>query len=572
MLTPLRLVSVEQAALQQHYQLQALPDHLHMKIDLGRIPYVRGAIFNASDSVHTLCHPATRTDLLAHVRRWTQLPDGKSIFWLYGGAGTGKSTLSWTFCQWLADQRGIRGVKLGASFFFKRGESDRGSGNRFFPTIIGQLIAKIPGVDVLVANVIESDPFIFDKAIAEQFRRLVLQPLQDASINGANIGTLIVVVDALDECENDKDIRLILELWSQLFKVTNVDLRLFLTSRYEPSIWPAFQNMSVDMFQDIDLVDAVPLNTIRHDLSVFLIDSLGAIRKDYNDRLQGTFTLQSDWADCENIRQLVEMAVPLFIVAATVCRFIGDLRYNPQERLQKILQSRTVGHMSQMELTYRPVLEHLTDQTGDDESQEELCRDFRRLVGSIVVLAEPLSKKSLVTLLQMPLQSIAQQLVPLHSVLQIPADQDTPIRTLHLSFAEFLLSEKAQKQAFAVDGPDAHLGLGRDCLRVLSSPRGLRENICDLKYPGESRHKVKSTTITSRICPVLQYACRHWVHHVQHSHRQIHDHDEVHIFLNNHFLHWLEALSLTDCISATISLLDILQSCVSVSQLLFANL
>ncbi|KAF7502845.1 hypothetical protein GJ744_005000 [Endocarpon pusillum] len=426
------------AELQQHHQLQASLDHLHLKIDLGKIPYAKGAVFNSSDNAHTLCHPGTRTDLLAQVQQWAQLLDGKSIFWLYGGAGTGKSTVSWTFSQWLTDQRGMGGVELGASFFFKRGEGDRGSGNRFFPTIIRQLTKKIVGLDALVANIIDSDPFIFDKAIAEQFRRLVLQPLQDSSINGANLCTLIVVVDALDECENEKNIRLILELWSQLLQITKINLRLFLTSRYEPSIWPVFQNMSVDIFRDIDLVDAVPLSTIRHDLSIYLNDSLASIRKDYNDRLQG-IVLHSDWADSEKTRQLVEMAVPLFIVAATVCRYIGDLRFDPGERLQKILRNRTVGHMSQMELTYRPVLEHLTDQTEDNESQEELCRDFHTVVGSIVVLAEPLSKSGLATLLRMSLQSISQQLAPLHSVLRIPADQNTPIRTLHLSFAEFLL-------------------------------------------------------------------------------------------------------------------------------------
>jgi hypothetical protein len=560
------------AELQQHHQLQASLDHLHIKIDLGKIPYAKGAIFNSSDGVHNLCHPATRTNLLAQVRQWAQLPDSKNIFWLHGGAGTGKSTVSWTFSQWLTDQSGMGGVELGASFFFKRGEGDRGSSNRFFPTIIRQLIMKIPGVDVLVANVIESDPFIFDKAIAEQFRQLVLQPLQDSIINSANLPTLIVVVDALDECENDMEIRTILELWSELLQRTTIRLRLFLTSRYEPSIWPVFKKMSVNIFRDIDLVGAVSLNTIRQDLSVYLNDSLCLIGEKYTDRLQGTVILSSDWADSEKIQQLVEMAVPLFIVAATFCRFIGDLRFDPHETLKRILQNRNVGQMPQMELTYRTVLEYLTDQAGDDGLQEELCGDFCNVVGAIIVLAEPLSRSSLATLLGMPLQSIGQQLAPLHSVLRIPTDQHTPIQTLHLSFAEFLLSQKAQKQSLGVDGPNAHLVLSQHCLRVLSNPHGLRENICDLECPGQLRHQVESTTIASRLSPALQYACRHWVHHVLHSLLQIHDDGEVHIFLKKHFLHWLEALSLMDCISETISLLGILQSCVSVSHLFYINL
>jgi hypothetical protein len=34
---------------------------------------------------------------------------------------------------------------------------------------------------------------------------------------------------------------------------------------------------------------------------------------------------------------LTQLAVPLFIVAATICRFVGDLNGNPLKRLVKIL-------------------------------------------------------------------------------------------------------------------------------------------------------------------------------------------------------------------------------------------
>lgn len=56
-----------------------------------------------------------------------------------------------------------------------------------------------------------------------------------------------------------------------------------------------------------------------------------------------------------------------------------------------------------MKLIYRLVLEHLTDQTEDNKSQKELYRDFRTVMGSIVVLAESLSKSCLATLLKMSL-------------------------------------------------------------------------------------------------------------------------------------------------------------------------
>ena len=54
-------------------------------------------------------------------------------------AGTGKSTILRTVTQSFADER-----LLAASFFFKRGEGDRGNASRFFTTIARQLIVKIP--------------------------------------------------------------------------------------------------------------------------------------------------------------------------------------------------------------------------------------------------------------------------------------------------------------------------------------------------------------------------------------------------------------------------------------------
>jgi hypothetical protein len=110
---------------------------------------------------HTTCHPGTRVDLLRQIEDWVQLPNSKSIFWLNGSAGTGKSTISWTIAKWLMSESDRRVVILGASFFFRRGAADRDSASRFFSTIARQsrLVLTIPGLDGLIAAVIESDPF-----------------------------------------------------------------------------------------------------------------------------------------------------------------------------------------------------------------------------------------------------------------------------------------------------------------------------------------------------------------------------------------------------------------------------
>jgi len=127
-------------------------------------------------------------------------------------AGIGKSTISWTVAKWLTDQGHLGLVDHGASFFFKRGEGDRGSASRFFATIIRQLVLKIPGMDTLIADVITSDPLIFNKALGEQFDKLIHQPLCKVNTPAGPCPILVLVVDALDECEKEVNIKTILNL------------------------------------------------------------------------------------------------------------------------------------------------------------------------------------------------------------------------------------------------------------------------------------------------------------------------------------------------------------------------
>lgn len=81
--------------------------------------------------------------------------------------------------------------------------------------------------------------------------------------------TLVIVVDALDECDKETDVRTILELWSQLSQVSAFTIRLFLTSRPDLPIRLSFRRMSVNLFQNVDLVDAIPSEVIEHDLAVY---------------------------------------------------------------------------------------------------------------------------------------------------------------------------------------------------------------------------------------------------------------------------------------------------------------
>lgn len=74
--------------------------------------------------------------------------------------------------------------------------------------------------------------------------------------NGPSI--FIVVVDALDECEKEQDVKAIIDVWSRLARLTTIHLKLFLTSRPELPIQLRFKNISTAVHQDMVLQDAVP--------------------------------------------------------------------------------------------------------------------------------------------------------------------------------------------------------------------------------------------------------------------------------------------------------------------------
>jgi hypothetical protein len=54
-----------------------------------------------------------------------------------------------------------------------------------------------------IRKAIDTNPAISEKALKDQFEKLILQPLSKAAPHPAS--ELVVVIDALDECERDED-------------------------------------------------------------------------------------------------------------------------------------------------------------------------------------------------------------------------------------------------------------------------------------------------------------------------------------------------------------------------------
>ena len=317
---------------------------------------------------------------------------------------------------------------------------------------------------------------------------------------------LIIVIDALDECEQKEDIQAILQLLALTKSLGPVSLRAFVTSRPDFPIRLDFREISDGTYQDL-ILHNIPMETIVHDIAVFLEHELSVVSKQRS--------LPKGWPSKEQIQVLVEMVIPLFIFASTACRYIGDERDNPKKRLEIFFQYQTTNQASRLDNMYLPILNHLFDD-GDELDKERQTSEFRKVVGSIIVLESPLSIPSLAHLLNIPKEDISCRLDLLHSVLNIPVDEDMPVRLLHLSFRDFLLdTQKRGKSWFWVNEKETHKELSSKSLQLLSSPKGLRQNMCNLTSAGILRSNVDCQIIGNALSPKVRYACRYWVHYLE---------------------------------------------------------
>ncbi|KAJ8063425.1 hypothetical protein OCU04_008644 [Sclerotinia nivalis] len=521
------------------------------KIDLNRLPIAEGAAFDSyEDQKESKCLPGTRIELQQQILDWADDPDGKCIFWLKGIAGTGKSTISRTVSQTL-DNKGL----LGATFFFKRTQDDRKTAKKFVTTIAHSLAIKMPEIAQSIAQSISRDPNVLNANLPKQFKNLIFDPISTFSQSSR----LVVVIDALDECENDDDIRKIIDLLKQFDNLSTttqrITLRVFVTSRPELPIRLGFQKISRETLQDVALHD-IPSEVIERDISIYLEHELKQIR--------------DDWPEEEKFNSLVKMAVPLFIIAATACRFIAHRGGDPQDRLNIILGGE--GKIkSKYGKIYQPILDQILvsqedpdEDSDEDEEKDLLIKGFKEIVGTIITLADPLSIRTLSSLLDVEEEYVNRQLELLHSVLHIPTKADAPVKILHLSFRDFLLdnTEKNPTQ-FHVDEAEAHARIAHKCIQVMSMPGCLKKDLCDVKEPGVLRDKVEKSEIDKRLPAHVQYACRYWVYHLEKSGYNGGG-NEIHDFLNKHFLHWLEALCWMGKISEAVLAIISLESCISV--------
>lgn len=511
----------------------------------GHLPHAVHAKFNCKN--RKSCLKGTRTAVLTQFSSWIGIKDlfdeslpppdtllaaeitgNRNIFWINGSAGTGKTTIAHT----IAEECHRRGF-LGASFFCSRDDADCSNPFLIFTTLAYQLGLFCPELQQLVDQVLKSNPDIGYSVPSYQLEELIVKPLRQL---GDSFQPCIIILDALDECKDDGAISIILSALSRYVDQLS-RLRILVTSRPEPKISAGFKSDDLRISTKRLALHEVQLAEVENDIARYL-DSALRIIHDY-------YYPASTWPSAEDVQALVQLSSGLFIFAATSIRFIEDKTFgSPRGQLAAILgrgASARHGHSPQSKLD--SLYTELIVNAFSNISAETAAR-FRKVLGSIVILQDPLSPISLEQLLGLNSDVVRETLLHLQSVIILPDDDVDVARLIHPSFFDFLTDSNRCKDArFAVNAQAQHTLLARKCLDTMEC---LHSDMSKLMDPTRFSSEVAglSTQISSNIPFHLQYSCRHWAFHFERSLISDSLLDHLNQFCLKHLLHWLEVCSL----------------------------
>ncbi|KAJ6087603.1 hypothetical protein N7467_006517 [Penicillium canescens] len=515
----------------QKYTITTSQSGTKIANDLSIVPYASRAAWNSRD--RESCLPGTRIEVQNMIRAWMDSDGQQHIFWLAGWPGTGKSTIATTVAR---DLDGIDDQHWMASFFFSRGDQETGLGEKFSSSIARQLCSKQPKFRTRLEEIISEDQQVLQRrSLTDQWKELIIRPI--SRLDSSSLPTrLVIVVDALDECESDGDICQILQLLADPESAfDHTRLRVLITSTQESRI-----RDSTEFLAEPDLVlQRVAESTVNRDIRLFIRHKLS--RLDLTD---------------SDIEALVRLSAGVFIWADAACRRINQVKGSLAiRRLRSIAEDTDVSFRKNgLDGIYLSALESCLPPGYSEEEKKR----FRRLLMTLAVLLSPLSKSSLGVLLNISQELVHETLDYCHSILDLPPDKNTPLKIHHPSFRDFLLnSKRCLKRNFWVCEKEAHRLVFQCCVDVVC--KSLTPNMSKKQAPGTT---VSEASADEFLSPEVQYACLYWILHLRKALIKDCDLERVRIILEKHFLHWIEVLSwmgkISEAISSLFTLTDIL--------------
>ncbi|KZV62972.1 WD40 repeat-like protein [Peniophora sp. CONT] len=494
--------------------------NLDEEYNLDDMSYVRGVRFDPDK----VCLSGTREEVLEAITYWVH-SDASRVLWLTGGAGTGKSAIAHTIAARFSFLQ-----RLGSSFFFARGQAGH-EPQGLFSTFARDLADLDPEFRQELASIVRKDRALRTTSnVLAQFENFLVKP----SVRFTMPGPVIFVIDALDECGDTKSRRVLLDILSSRLKDLPPNFRFIVTSRDEADI---HASLSKSASIETRRMGDIPRSCTERDIHAFLSQRLEGLDVDLS-----LLTAKSEF---------------IFQWAYVAAEYIAEDQPGSswEERYDTVLNSGSIGDEGPLDSLYREVLEQLFLPSANALA---LAR-FSTTMALVLSALTPLSVESLSVLL--PHQPPSSPLRPdlpkpfdpmtivkfMGSLLSGVSSRTTPIKMLHASFADFLLSSERSGRFF-VDLRSADRDVALACLSLMKQQ--LRFNICGLatSYLPNDRVSDLPAMIERNIPASLSYASLYWASHLSDTPPEPLVYDAILEFLSDRLLFWLEVVSLLGAI------------------------
>lgn len=449
-----------------------------------------------------------------------------NLLWLHGAAGTGKTTLMQTLADALlppttsvsasddipaeppsyeSDEFGSIGVQYGGTAVFLSKEHQLADVSKVFTTIALGLAGRVPPLAAFVQSAFDANKDAFwhnTFSLEKQAEILIFNPVQEwvTAEEGEVDVDLIIIVDGIDECDDKKMQREIIEIVRDIFtqKIGGVRWYWVFSSRTEmrlrevlmgksSTLSPKADEIVVGLASDAEM-DAFldcGLAKIRamHDIGFVPVDDSTSIEMVTSSSLLGT---QEEWPSPNDKTAIKWQAAGLYAAAASILQYIGKPDDDPRARI--VLIDSFIGNkdpgvdhpFAKLDMLYRNILATVPATS---------VSTTRRVLGTISCLQPSTHKQKLPTLslvsdlLGIPAEEVHQALYDLHSVVTAPYKRlsrdsafssqcaylpygDGKLTFRHPSFDQFLRTP-ARSLDWSLNLESVHMDLARCCLKRL---------------------------------------------------------------------------------------------------------
>ncbi|KAF5382361.1 hypothetical protein D9757_009823 [Collybiopsis confluens] len=394
-------------------------------------------------TVRESCTPGTRDNILDQLKDWISDNTSSPIFWIRGMAGTGKSTIAKTICEYYSHKVG--NCQLGASFFCSRQDPKLRNQRNIFPTLAYQLSKKSDVFWSALAGVDEETVHDLPKHATD----ILLEPWKTQKESYEDISSWLIVIDALDELEGSGGFNVI----KQLLKGITPDisgLKILITSRPDQDIASICgQELSNDAICRLEDVKADEMSKA---IATHLKYQLPFLDEMYYTKL---------WRDVQD---------------STLVRQVSDghgskVKMTDNAKIKKMKQLLGGGALSNtfgINALYHDIVE---DVLGSSEG--EYYKKYQQILGIIVCMRNPIPVMHLAGLLkenedlEVDGEDIESIVIALHAIVFIGTDNC--IYIYHKSFYDFFGNK---------DLVPCEIILAESCLKVML--RSLHFNMCKL--------------------------------------------------------------------------------------------